>query len=475
MVEPADSPIIAYLTMPVLERGALVEGGFEPVQRHGRLGLRATSVHSRLVIDRHTVSGDRGTLALWVLPLEDLSSVAPMPHLLELEPDWRCYTLLSDNRDLRARQKARFHLRYTSDWWRNLTAQFHSEQAAGYNAIIAPDHFHFQRDRWYMIAVTWDKPAARYRLYANGVLVAAENIFTHMPAETAGPTLFAGNPCFALSGLEFWDRALDAASILDMYRTDPAADQALVAELQAEHAGRGLGPLDWHPEADWSPQLTCSFTRPEDLNGFWVQGQQDSVAITPEGLRVDTAPGDSRQHGLRHNKVEMYLWSERTFAGDLALEVDFKLLAPNGLALLMVNASGMQREDFMADYPRRSDGSMKMVCWENVRSYHWEFYRETDNTRNDVATHLLVKNPWMYGLAYRAMDRRLEQETWHRLEWVQKGPRLRGAVDGVKLFDVCDQANINAGPLYDFGRIALRCKFKTKMLFRNLRVWTRGN
>jgi hypothetical protein len=445
------------------------------VEIGGRAGWRATSVHSRLTIPAHTVAGERGTLTLWVLSMEHLAPVPPMPHLLELEPDWRIHTLLSDHPDLRAREKARFHLRYTTDWWRNLSAQFHSQQATGYNAIIAPDHFQFRPRRWYQLAVTWDKPAGQYRLYANGVLVAAENIFLHMPHETAGPELFAGNPLFALGELCFYQQVLEAAEIGRAYEESGRVDQQLVEELQQQHAGKNPDRFAWEPIADptWKQELDCPFTRPDDLKGWWIQGQADSTSITPEGLLVNTAPGDSRQHGLKQNKVEMYLWSEQLFRGDLALQVDFQLLAPNGLALIMVHSSGMQREDFMSDYPRRADGSMKMVCWENVRSYHWEFYRETDNTRNDVATHLLVKNPWMYGLAYQAMPQRLEPGAWHRLQYVQEAGRIRGSIDGVRIFDVEDAPHNYTGPVYDFGRIALRCKFKTKMLYRDLKVWTR--
>ncbi|MEX0653740.1 MAG: DUF1961 family protein [Phycisphaeraceae bacterium] len=454
--------------------GLEVEGTFESIEMAGRVGLRAASVHSRLGIGAHTVAGKRGALSLWVLPLEDLSPVAPMPHLRELEPDWGCYPLLSDHPQMRDRSQARFHLRYTSDWWRNLTVQFHDKQLIGYNAIIAPDHFRFRRHRWHMIAVTWDKPASQYRLYVNGVLVAAENPFLAMPAETAGQTIYAGNPAFALSGLSFYDRPLGAEPVAALYAAERTADDAdLVAQLRHQHTGKGLPHFDWSPDGAWQRQLERTFTQPGDLEGFWIQGQEDSASITPEGLLVDTAPGDSQRHGLRHNKVEMYLWSERVFEGEVALEVDFKLLKPNGLALVMVHAAGMQREDFMADYPRRSDGSMKMVCWENVRNYHWEFYRETDNTRADLATHLLVKNPWMMGLAYQAQPQRLVQDVWHTLRLVQEGGRLRGAIDGMQVFDVRDRADINTGPIYDFGRIALRCKFKTKMLYRNLRVWTR--
>jgi hypothetical protein len=74
--------------------------------------------------------------------------------------------------------------------------------------------------------------------------------------------------------------------------------------------------------------------------------------------------------------TRMYLWICQVFEGDLYESFEFKLHQHGGLALLMTQAAGMQGENFLADYPLRSNGSMSVVCWEDVRNYHWEFCRE---------------------------------------------------------------------------------------------------
>ena len=62
----------------------------------------------------------------------------------------------------------------------------------------------------------------------------------------------------------------------------------------------------------------------------------------------------------------------------------------------MFQASGMQREDFMKEYPLRTNGSMSTVHSEDVRNYHWEFFREMNDTRNDVCSHgCSEKVPWL--------------------------------------------------------------------------------
>ena len=86
---------------------------------------------------------------------------------------------------------------------------------------------------------------------------------------------------------------------------------------------------------------------------------------------------------------QVYIWSNRTFEGNIYVEFEWKALKPNGLSLLMIHASGMTREDFMADYPKKTSGTMNAVHNENVRNYHWEYYREM-NTLQLSRRHFLT-------------------------------------------------------------------------------------
>ena len=116
----------------------------------------------------------------------------------------------------------------------------------------------------------------------------------------------------------------------------------------------------------------------------------------------------------------------------------------------------MQGEDFLNDYPLRSDGSMNVVHREDVRNYHWEFYREMADTRNDLVTHAVIKNPWLRPFAFQVENRTWELERWYRLRFVQEGACLRGAIDHVTVFDGEDTSFDNSGPILRHGRIALR-------------------
>ncbi len=463
----------------LLHHAASAAGRWRRYERGGRAGVIAQSIHTRFAMPAGPLTGDRGALSLWVLAVEELQPAHTLAHLHKHEADWFVFPILSDRTDLRNREEANFHLRYTCDWWRNLTAQFMpmaAKEPPGYKAIIAPDHFHFHAGVWHQIALSWDRPAGRYRMWVNGIRVTASSPFVESPVNSpCGPTLYAGSTMFALSELRLLDAPLDDASAAELYREQSAGhDPSLDAALRRVYVGDHLPTHPENPAEGWREQLFLPLTSEADLARLYVQGDTTAHRVTPEGLRVETPPEPPRFAGAwTANKIENYFWTDRAFEGDICVEFDFKLHRRNGLALVMIQASGMQREDFMADHPLRTGGEMSMVCWENVRNYHWEFFREIDNCRNDVQSHLVVKNPWMAGLAYQCRPDYLSQETWHRLRWVQEGSRLRGWVDDVQIFDVLDRPDTNNGPVLSFGRVALRCKYKTAMTFANLRIRTR--
>jgi hypothetical protein len=216
--------------------------------------------------------------------------------------------------------------------------------------------------------------------------------------------------------------------------------------------------------------LDISFLQPEDLDTFYIQGYQ-GAKITNDGLLLETP-----NIPISSDVVErqMYIWTKQAFEGDMYLEYEFMTLRKGGLSLLMTQASGMQREDFMADYPLRTEGNMGMVAWSSVRNYHWEYYREMNDVRNDIACGAMLKNPYQYPLAFGCMDKPLEKNQWHKLQFLQIGNKITGAIDGVIIINATDDWKSNSGSVYSFGRIAIRAMVRTKMLFRNLKVYNRN-
>jgi hypothetical protein len=397
-------------------------------------------------------------------------------------------------------------------------------------------HFSFPKLKWIQLGVCWDLQNNDYRIFANGVKIGCENKFLQhgcgpdLPddpknmqtvKEPCGDTLYLGNTAMAFSDLKFYDRALSDREMTQAYHAGVIQpDVELDAELRKVYLGEGFQKDTWVPDAEWELKMDAPLNRPADLELFYVQGNTKSVRMTDEGLEVHTrfekaqqslaqpdfqdelfsqtlpgsdpitcgpvfrefAPGEQvpkadpgwarRKPGVE-GENQMYLWTRQSFEGDLALEFEFMLKKEFGLGLLCLQATGMQREDFMQDYPLRKSGSMGMVAWENIRNYHWEWFREMGDTYNAVNTHAVCKEPWMKPLAYVCHPVRLSKNEWHTLRFVQEGSHLCGIIDGEVIWEAHDIPNENNGPVYTAGHIALRCMLGTHLVYRNLKVWNK--
>ena len=92
---------------------------------------------------------------------------------------------------------------------------------------------------------------------------------------------------------------------------------------------------------------------------------------------------------------------------------------------------------------------------EDVRNYLWEYVRQMCDTRNDLVSHGLMKNPG------------------YRLDWLQEGACLRAAIDGLTVLDATDSPHDNNGSVFTVGRVALRFTMRTDMVLRDLTVRNR--
>jgi len=471
-------PIHTYLANQSPMQGITCNGPVRQITLAGRSGVQPVSIHTRLRLDAHTLNEDRGCVTLWLLSLESLSSTATVAHIQQHDPACDTYPLISDHEAIRDWPAATFAWTWAAHWYPQWWAKFfkggiYPDAYVPARAAVTAGHFNFHALRWYQLGLTWDKTASQYRLYADGVLVGTSNQFAPaLEHQRCGDSLYIGEPAFAFGELAFYDKCPDGVGMADLYaRQSPGGDDEVRRQLRRTFAGAEPHAFDWKPDTRWVPQLDEPLNTPDALDHFYVQGYTKAPSVTPEGILVETrleraASGEEDLH-------QVYLWTKKSFEGDFALEFEFKPTLPNGLSLLMLQANGMHGEDFMADYPLRTTGSMTMVYCEAVRNYHWEFFRGMDDVRNDVASSALIKQPWNQPLAYHCAAAPLELHQWHRLQFVQEGPRLRGAIDGVTVFDVNDAAGSFTGSHYTHGHLAIRCMFKTRNFYRNLRIWTR--
>jgi hypothetical protein len=486
MNEMTTEPRRHYDLAQPIPRHHLFGSGARIVERHGRAGLNTTSIRGRLALPEHTINAPRGTLCLWMMPLDDLHPAQRLPQHAQSNPHYDRFVLLSDREAVHDFEAARFSLMYWTNWHPVFAAKFveggWSDMYWGKRgAVAAAGHLHLPRLLWHHIAVTWDREESDYRLYLNGILVGAHDTTEPQPLrhEPCAPVLYLGNPALAFSTVTFYDRLLPQQELRRIFSAEAThVDEEFQSELEKTYEGRDLPPFSFTPDESWNKRLDLSLSDPDHFLHFFYQGGP-ATQFTDEGLRI-TTPSMQECLARRRKKgdetidmARMYLWTRRMFEGDLHVSLEFQLRAHGGLCLLMTQAAGMQREDFLADYFLRSNGAMRCVCWEDIRNYHWEFYREMTDVRNDLVSHACLKNPWYRPMSFQIEPRRWELDRWYRLEYLQEGARIRGAIDGVTVMDVTDNPTDNNGPILLNGHVAIRCMMRTDLLLRNLQIHDR--
>lgn len=455
------------------------------IAHEGRRGLHFTSIRGRAGLPRHTMYAACGTVTLWVLPLQDFSPALQLPAHARSNPFFDRFVFLSDREALQDIDAANFTFHYRSHWHPVLAARFCHMRAQRSTfgperpAMAAGGYFGMRALRWYHLAVSWDREAGDYAIYANGIKVGSHDTSpwpSKAVSEPPAPWLYFGNPAYAMGDIAFYGAALSGTDLSRLFEAEATSrDGEVQNELENMYEGRRLADFTGRPEpsAGWRRGLGLNLREDGDYGHFFQQGCGPCLRFTPEGLRI-TTPGFEEYY--RRGEIDlsrMYLWTRRVWEGDLWVTFEFKLHAHGGLALLMAQAAGMQGEDFLGDYPLRSDGAMGTVHREDVRNYHWEFYREMADTRNDLVSHALLKNPWLRPLGFQIENRVWELERWYRLTFLQEGARLRGVVDRVTVLDALDGGFDNNGPVFRHGRVALRAMMRTDLSVRDLEIWTR--
>ena len=461
---------------------------------HGsRAGLNFTSIHGRAALKQHTLHEEQGTVTFWVLPLQDYFPATLMDAHAKSNPFYNQFVFLSDRESVQEIEAANFCVFFHTYWHPVFMAKFGPGsigQALWWGdkrtAFAAAGHFQMHALTWYQLAVTWNHQTGIYVLYANGIKVGHSDAGLEKPLPYAKPApwLYFGNPAYALGDAACYADALSPEQMRGLFREEAAesVNPAVQTELETMYEGRHLPAFEFTPSAaeGWQSGLELSLQDPADYDHFFHQGCGPCLKFTPEGLRITTPGFDIWEKGQSHtatagelDMTRMYLWTRRFFEGDLYVSVDFKIHRHGGLALLMAQAAGMQGERFLDDYRLRSTGSMRVVCWEDVRNYHWEFYREIVDVRNDLVSHACLKNPWARPINFQIENRTWELERWYRLVFLQEGARLRGTIDSTTVMDAHDHGFENSGPVLRGGYVALRLMMCSDMTFRNLQIHTR--
>lgn len=456
-----------------------LQGDYRLIKKDGRTGWNGLKLQSAVELYGHNLNENEGSVSIWFLSLEELCTTLKYNNFQEHNKFYYNYPIITDHKEKNDFKNAVFCINWDCGWYPQLCAKFFRGEIYpdGYaptpKAIVTAGHCSFDKEEWYQLVFTWNKSENRYRIYINGVLIACSDIYTAgMEWEEAGSILYLGNPTLCISDITMYRDEITDTEVRELFdRECSVIHKGVQDELLQIYAGGGdMQPFCWQPGEGWRIELETPLKEEKDLDLFYVQGAVDSVHMTRDGLLIDT-PDHLPKHANRAIDLDqMYLWTKKSFEGDLYVEFQFKSLRQGGLSLLMFQGSGMQREDFMQEYPLRTNGSMSTVHSEDVRNYHWEYYREMNDTRNDTASQVLLKNPWFRPLGYHCLKEPITRDEWHTLKLLQEGEKITCVIDNMVVLDLKDDGFGNNGPVLSAGHIAVRCMVRTKMLFKNLKV-----
>lgn len=472
-------PKYVYLSnMSQLVAGEKVTGPARILDLKNRKGINPTSINTTIELGKHTLNASQGTAVFWFFSLEDLGSSFITDNMKIHNPYMAYYAFLSDYPVPREMVNANFFFGWTRE--SELRAQFFKGELhptafdPPQKAFVQAVPFnYFDKYQWYQVSFTWDDKKKDMRLYVNGILVGTSDRFNQdFYREKVNPVLYAGAPAICYGEIRFYDSVLSESDIYNDYKLS-ATDYNPQVEKDFRHIfeGADLKDFTFKLDVNWLKKMDVSFKNPADIKDFYIQGQVDAVKPTghPEGLLIETPQVSFEK---KNRDKQMYIWSNQIFEGNLYVEFEWMALKPNGLAHLMVYASGMAREKFMEDYPKRTTGQMWMVYKEDVRSYHWEFYREMHDVRNDVGTSFSRKNPFFFRNGFGSYDRPYELNKWHKAQLVIINGKAQAAIDGKIIMEFTDSSRANNGCILNVGNIALRVMLNSKMVFRNLKVYT---
>lgn len=478
--------VVAYPAGQEGLRGTTASPDVEVTRLSGLWAARCTSVHGHIELPRHPFSRTRGHLTLWICPVEELSQHPIIWRTGASNKVGHTIPLVTDEASTPETEAARFSVFWQPSWSHPFFVKF--ARGRFFPDMHDPEPRFFiegwiatlRRHHWYRIDLAFDHERAYHALWLNGILAGRSNQQGRAPAsfEQCGPRLFLRSPQIAYGSVELYPRPMPEELITDRYKAEaPAANHAPDEELTHALTGSANPRRFLQPEeGNWTTVLNLDLCHQDQASRFHLQGCPDCLHWDPEGLRVLTPQEtpfaqdliDDEKPDLR----QMYLWSEDVYEGDLYIAFDFMPLQHGGLVILIPRASGMQGEDFLTDYPPRVSGSMKLIHSSDVRLYHWEFFREMDDVRNDVPTHAIVKWPWERVLATGVSQLPFHFREWNRVEFLQRDEHFHGAVNGEVVIQGHDTPYAGSGPVLRHGRFAIRYMVRTDARLRNLVVKT---
>ena len=126
------------------------------------------------------ISGNaiEGAVSVWFMSLEELCTTLRYDNFRMHNQFYDNYAIISDQREVCDHDNATFCINWNCGWYPQLSGKFFKGAIypTGYapvpKAIVTAGHCSFDKEEWYQLVFTWNKPENRYQIYINGILVA---------------------------------------------------------------------------------------------------------------------------------------------------------------------------------------------------------------------------------------------------------------------------------------------------------------
>ena len=211
-----------------------MHGNYRLIKKDGRIGWNALEKQAVIELLDHNVNEPEGAVSVWFMSLEELCTTLRYDNFRMHNQFYDNYAIISDQREVCDHDNATFCINWNCGWYPQLSGKFFKGAIypTGYapvpKAIVTAGHCSFDKEEWYQLVFTWNKPENRYQIYINGILVAHSDTYTNgMEWEQAGERLYLGNPTFCISDIAFYQDG----ELLFPYKLSSGEKQMLVILL----------------------------------------------------------------------------------------------------------------------------------------------------------------------------------------------------------------------------------------------------
>jgi hypothetical protein len=131
MSNPVDPPAPVHFYEAARDPFHILHDSARVITHANRAGVNFTSIHGRAALKRHTLNEDRGTVTMWVLPLQDYFPATLMDAHAKSNPFFNRFVFLSDRESVQEIEAANFCILFHTYWHPVFMAKFGPGETRG--------------------------------------------------------------------------------------------------------------------------------------------------------------------------------------------------------------------------------------------------------------------------------------------------------------------------------------------------------